>query len=199
LTHLDPFDRGVVPRFGPCKARNDRDCFLAIVSGGKRGILKSTSPARSRWIALGRIGFMSTQRRQDHLRLADCKDRAVRWGIGFLCLLARELFAIASGQTAPPEIQAPEFPVSTATNSLSSDDHNQQPVRLVFTNIRIGSPPSGRLSRLRPPRGHFAGYPPIHSSADRASHSTLPRVPAAIGCRTERYDGKGNLYFKHAA
>ncbi len=32
-----------------------------------------------------------------------------------------------------------------------------------------------------------------------APHPTLPRVPAAIGCRTERYDGKRNLYFQHAA
>jgi hypothetical protein len=32
-----------------------------------------------------------------------------------------------------------------------------------------------------------------------APHPTLPRVPAAIGCRTERYDGKRDLYFQHAA
>ena len=32
-----------------------------------------------------------------------------------------------------------------------------------------------------------------------APHSTLPRVPTAISCRTERYDGKRNLHFQHAA
>jgi hypothetical protein len=115
---------------------------------------------------------MSTQRRDDHLRLAYCKDRAGNWG-EFLISLARELFAIAAGQTAPPERLAPEFTVSTATNSLSSDDHNQQPVRFVFFNIRIGSPPQGRASTQRPARGHFAGYPSAHSSADRA-RSTRP-------------------------
>jgi hypothetical protein len=31
------------------------------------------------------------------------------------------------------------------------------------------------------------------------SHPTLPHVPAAVSCRTERYDGKGNLYLQHAA
>ena len=30
-------------------------------------------------------------------------------------------------------------------------------------------------------------------------HPTLPQVPTAIGCRTERYDGKRNLHFQHAA
>ena len=151
-------------RFGSCKGlKRSKQVFLEIVSSGKRGILKSTSPAWSRWIALGRIGFMSTQRREDHLRLAHCKDRAVSWGIGILCLLARELFVIVAGRTAPPET-----PARAATNSLSSDDHNQQPVRFVYTNIRIGSPPSRRVSRLRPDLGHLAGYPPIHSSADCA-------------------------------
>jgi hypothetical protein len=32
-----------------------------------------------------------------------------------------------------------------------------------------------------------------------APHRTLPRVPSAMSCRTERYDGKRNLYFQHAA
>ena len=44
--------------------------FLATRVG-----FSSISPAWSRWIALGRIGFMSTQRREDR-RLASCTDRA---------------------------------------------------------------------------------------------------------------------------
>jgi hypothetical protein len=32
-----------------------------------------------------------------------------------------------------------------------------------------------------------------------APHSTLPRLPTAISCRTERHDGKRNLHFQHAA
>ena len=138
-----------------------------IVSGDRfwpqERYFSSISPAWSRWIAPGRIGFMSTQRREDHLRLALCKDRAGSWGIRFLCLLAREFFAIAAGRTAPPE-----SPARTATNSLSSDHHNQQPVRLVFIDIRIGSPPVGKTSRQRPSLGHPRGYPFIPSFADRA-------------------------------
>jgi len=127
-----------------------------------------TSPAWSRWIAHGRIGFMSTQRREDHLRLAHRKHRTERWG-QVLVSLVRVFFAIAAGQTASPESPAPrESRVSTATNSLSSDRQNQQPIRLVLIDTRSGSPPPGRPSRQRPRRRHFPGYPSIHSSADRA-------------------------------
>ena len=124
---------------------------------------QSTSPAWSRWIAPGRIGFMSTQRREAPLRLAHCKQRAGNSGDRFLCSPAREPFARAAGRTAPPD-----GPARTATNSLSSDCHNQQPVRLVFIDIRIGSPPLERISRQRPFLGHPPGYPSVHSFADRA-------------------------------
>ena len=55
---------------------------------------------------------------------------------------ARGYFARAAGRTAPPE-----SPARTATNSLQSDRHNQQPVRLVFIDIRIGSPPLEGISQ----------------------------------------------------
>jgi hypothetical protein len=106
---------------------------------------------------------MSTQRREDHLRLALCKDRAGNSRDKFHGSPAREYFAIAAGITAPPE-----SPARTATNSLSSDHHNQQPVRLVLIDIRIGSPPIERTCTQRPSFGHFPGYPSIHSFADRA-------------------------------
>ena len=124
---------------------------------------QSTSPAWSRWIAPGRIGFMSTQRREDHLRLALYKDRAGNSVDRFHGSPAREFFARAAGRTAPPE-----SPARTATNSLSSDHHNQQPVRLVLIDIRIGSPPIQKTCTQRPSHGHFPGYPSIHSFADRA-------------------------------
>jgi len=155
-------------RFGSWQARNGQQ----IVSGRKRGFIKSISPAWSRWIAPGRIGFMSTQRLQD-LRLAHCKDRAGSRGVGFLCLLARELFAIAAGRTAPPE-----GPARTATNSLSSDYRNLQPIRLVLTNIRIGSPPTGKASIERPFRG---------ASPRLSVHPFLRRLRAPIRpCRVYR-------------
>ena len=134
------------------------DCFRP-----QERVFQSISPAWSRWNAPGRIGFMSTQRREDHLRLADCKDRAGSWRQRIHCSPAREFIAIAAGQTAPPE-----SPARTATNSLSSDHQNQQPVRLVFIDIRIGSPPTQRTCTQRPSVGQFPGYPSIHSLADRA-------------------------------
>ena len=58
-------------------------------------------------------------------------------------------------------------PEQAATNSLPSDHRNQQPVRLVFIDIRIGSPPQGKASKCRPPLERLLGYPHIHSFARR--------------------------------
>jgi hypothetical protein len=127
-----------------------------------REVFSSISPAWSRWIAHGRIGLMSTQRRVDHLRLVHCMDRVASSGDRLRCLPARENFAIAAGRTAPPE-----SPARTATNSLSSDHHNQQPVRLVLFDIRIGSPPLAKTSAKWSSLEHPPVYPTIHSSADR--------------------------------
>ena len=46
---------------------------LALLLAARVGF-SSISPAWSQWIALGRIGFMSTQRRENR-RLASCTDR----------------------------------------------------------------------------------------------------------------------------
>src|SRR6202021_2643787 len=75
-------------------------------------VFSSISPAWSRWIAHGRIGLMSTQRRVDHLRLAHRMDRAASSGDRLRCSPAREIFAIAAGQTAPPESPARRAPNS---------------------------------------------------------------------------------------
>jgi len=140
--------------------------------------------------------FMSTQRREDHLRLALCKDRVGSLGIEFPGSQPREVLALAAGRTVPPDAN----PAVAATNSLSSDHRNQQLVRLVLFGVRPGSPPSRQAAgRKQLPPFPF-GYPTIHSYADRArSHPTLPRIPAAMSCRKERYDGKRDLHFQHAA
>ena len=141
---------------------------------------------------------MSTQRREDHLRLAHCKERVGSSGDRFPGSPARNFPAIAAGRTAPPAISI--LPALAATNSLPSDHRKQQPVRLVFFDVRMGSPPLGKASTLRPKLERPPGYPPIPFFADRARfYPTLPRVPAALSCRTERYDGKRNLHFQHAA
>jgi hypothetical protein len=161
----------------------------------------SISPAWSRWIAPGRIGIMSTQRRDGRSapttetgrrsmrhgsRLAQGKDlanRANRLGLANAVSPTWNIAANASGDISS----------MTAPSTLRQDTRNQQPVRFLCS----GSPPIGQAAALR----SFidTGYPPIPFPAVFARvHRTLPHVPVAIGCRTERYDGKGNLYIQHA-
>jgi hypothetical protein len=179
---------------GNCFDRQERHC-------------SSILPAWSRWIARGRIGFMSTQRREDRnssattirrrgfwsrLWLATCKDRVCSLGSTTPTPPARNLHAIATGRTAPPVM----LPTSEATNSLPSDYQSQQPARL----LRLYSPPPGKAIARRPLLERPRVYPPTPLSAVSAFlHPALPRVPAALCRRTERYDGKRDLHFKHAA
>ena len=147
----------------PVPCGND---FESIQSA--RGGFSSTSPAWSGWIASGRIGFMSTQRRENR-RLASCKNR----------------------------VGAPDRVI---TNSLRSDRRNRQRDRLVLLFIRFGSPLPGQAAAWRPFLERLSGYPPIPSPVVFARlHPALPQVPAALRCRTERYDGKRDLHFQHAA
>ena len=121
-------------------------------SGAQEKDISSISPAWSRWIAPGRIRFMSTQRREDRWRLASCKDCAGSLGREFPGLPGRNLPANAAGRTAPPET-----PAIAATNSLPSDDRNQQPVRL----LQPGSPPPRQASAQRQLLELPFGSPPI--------------------------------------
>jgi hypothetical protein len=134
---------------------------------------------------------MSTQRVEDHLRLARCKDRVDRSGGKFPGYFPRSFSAFVAGQTAPPGT-----PALAVTNPLESDHSNQQPVR----HLRRGRLPERLASALSPSRQLHFGRPPILSPARCARvHPALPWVRLALRCRTERYDGKRNLYFQHAA
>ena len=86
-------------------------------------------------------------------------------------------------------------PSLAARSTLEQGIRKQQPVR----SIRLGSPPLGQAARLRPLLDCLTGYPPNSPAVFARFPRTLPHVPAALGCRTERYDGKRNLYFQHAA
>jgi hypothetical protein len=126
-------------------------------------------------------------------RLAFCKDlanRANRLGQANAVSLTWDFLASASGQTANlPHVATS----STLQQDSRSDTRNQQTVRSFCPD----SPPVRQAAALIP---FFNADPPTPSPAVFARvHPTLPHVPAAFGCRTERYDGKGNLYFKHAA
>ena len=158
--------------------------------------------------APGRIGFMSTQRREIRWRHIRC---AGRWGQPFLSPVAQRASAVASGGTAPPG-----FPARFATNSLQSGFRIVQLDRLVqllfvqFVQLvllvrlvlRHGSPPfgAGPGEAAGRPANHGFSLPHIPSPSGLARlHPTLPRVPAGRRRWAERYDGKGNLYLQHAA
>ena len=150
---------------------------------------------------------------------ARSKDRAGILGKAFPSSAARSLAAnrlSSAAALAELPIVIPDKTLwlgiaeQAATNSLRSDRRNEVPVRpsnshperqSAFRMGRpFGSPPVGQAAARRPLVQHLSGDLPMPSSAESARlYPTLPRVPAAIGCRTERYDGKGNLHFKHAA
>jgi hypothetical protein len=225
---------------------NNLALFLAA-----RAISSSITPAWSRWIAHGRIGFMSTQRRDGHsapttetgrrsVRLSqnqswciskppnssrrdpqgaatprgtrighfhsgfavgsrhalcrDLQDRAYRLGPTNAALLTWSFPAA----DAPGRViyLAAHLPAMAAPSALQQDTRSWQPVR----SFCPGSPP---VRQAAAPSPFFNAHPPIPFPAVFARvHPTLPHVPVARRggpCRTERYDGKGNLYFKHAA
>jgi hypothetical protein len=129
------------------------------------------------------------------LRLFRGKGRAGRSEANFCCLPAQNLASDIVSRKAPPE-----GPECAATDSLQMDHTDQQPVRLVLQDIRRGSPSLAQaVARIQ--LGYRSpGSPPIHFPVVSSRlHRALPCAPAAQCCRTERYDGKRDLYFQHAA
>ena len=147
-------------------------------------------------------------------------ERAKRQAIS--TLFARHDCAGAGGGTAPLDsivwslrvcfhpsdeglsLGAPE---ELATKFLLVGLPNGQRVRPVFSADRTGSPPP--LGACRPLiwLGAFgasvsarSSLPPIpFPTGTTRLHLTLPQAPAAYQRRAERYDGKRDLYFLHAA
>jgi len=118
-------------------------------------------------------------------RLAHCKDRAIRSKQADAFPPRWNFPALAFGRTA-----------IAALDTLRQDHRRQQHVRPLCP----GSPPFRQAAALEASFDCLIGYPPISSPAVFAPpHRTLPHEPAAFSSRTERYDGKRNLYFQHAA
>jgi hypothetical protein len=106
--------------------------------------------------------------------------------------------ADSSGGTAPRGLRRK----LTSTESLQSDYRNTRLVRLVSLNIRPGSPPTraGHRAAAVTLKSFGFSFPHIPSSSCLARfHLSLPRVLAALRRRSERYDGKRDMYFQHAA
>jgi hypothetical protein len=172
----------------------------------------------------GRIGFMSTQRRENRWQRTNCTGRTeLAWVPGdrssslgwkrsrsaFPGPMARCACANVNGGTAPPGFPAwfhpsdedlsPGAPEWLATNSLQS---GYCTVQLVLQDLRH-SPPSfgaGTGEETGTPATDGSSLPHIPSPSGPALlHSSLPPVPAGRRRWAERYDGKGNLHLQHAA
>ena len=139
----------------------------------------------------GRIGFMSTQRRENRWRRTSCTEGVEK---AFPGSIARRGCTDVSGGTAPPG-----FSEWLATNSLQL---GFRIVQLVLQDLRHGSPPFGAGSGAATGTPATHGIPLPHITFPSGSaplHPTLPRVPAGRRRWAERYDGKRNLYLQHAA
>jgi hypothetical protein len=115
-------------------------------------------------LELGRIGFMSTQRRASRWQRSSCTNSAEDLRHSCLGPAAWYGRADANGRTAPPD-----FPVWLATNSLQSDYRIARLVWLVLFDIRQSlrsSPPT--------PGANCAdiGRPAMHGSSLR--HIPIP-------------------------
>jgi hypothetical protein len=151
---------------------------------------------------------MSTQRRESHSTPAteDCLSGALRgWRSLSETACAEDLEQLEVAPTAlqcSPFAKALTAPQWEATNSLQSDSCTSRYVLVVRPEIRRGWLPiweAGRsiFGKIATRRSSLPliPYPPDLENL----HPALPQFPAARGSRTERYDGKRDLYLQHAA
>jgi hypothetical protein len=159
---------------------------------------------------------MRTQRRENRWQSSRSTECAAHGGI-YLPLgsgdsgqarpasVALHARAGATVGTAPQETTYRLLPAWLATNSLQSDSRMIKFVWLVHQNIRHSSrssPPAGNGNRSASgaPATHVALLPHIPFSSGFARlHPTLPLDPAGQCRWTERYDGKRDMHFQHAA
>jgi len=143
---------------------------------------------------LGRIGFMSTQRRENRWQRRSCTKR-----VGSLASWAQNGRAMANGGTAPLLSIVWLAFAWLATDSLQSDHRIGQ---LVRQDVRCGWPPYwvGRRTATGTPAASRSSSPHIPTLPERALlHRSLPQAPAGSRLWAERYDGKRDLYLQHAA
>ena len=145
----------------------------------------------------GRIGFMSTQRRENRWQRIGCTKRAAALEKSSPAPIVQQIRALATVGTAPPR-----FGARLATNSLHLDSCTSRYFELFAQEIRRGLPPIWEACHTVASltAGRRSSLPLIpHPSALDSFHPALPQFPAANRSRTERYDGKRDLYFQHAA
>ena len=157
---------------------------------------------------------MSTQKRVNRSQPRRCTKRE---GVGCIPIpahIARYVCAAATGRTAPLMSILWSALAWMATKFLLSDHHIRQLDRPVLQADRRGSPPPrvrsrAALGKQASPRSSIphSSYP----SGLVCIHRSLPqdpvgpqgpigsKAPAGYRHRAERYDGKRDMYFQHAA
>ncbi len=161
---------------------------------------------------------MSTQKRENRWQRITCTERAGAWvRLNPAPALARFACAFAIGKTAPllsllglawawlrcsdiyPSLGEPN---RLATEFLRSDHLNRQVVQPVLEAHRRGSPPyaAGRHAGFGTAKSVRFSLPLLPSPSGFAPLPfCLPQAPAGYRRRAERYDGKRDMYFLHAA
>jgi hypothetical protein len=163
------------------------------------------------------VGFMSTQKRENRASPATkirrravrcrwqrikCTERARGKALPSPAHFARYVRAVAGGRTAPLLSILWSTWAWLATQFLQPDHHFGQLVRPVLKADHRGSQPPGVSNRaaLGTQASPRSSLPHIPDPSGLARlHLPLPQVPAGYHRRAERYDGKRDMYFQHAA
>ena len=164
------------------------------------------------------VGFMSKQKRENrttpatktcrrglryHLQHVSCTERAGARDDSSPAHIARFVCAVAGGGTAPLWSTFWSAIAWLATKFLQSDYLIRQLVRPVLKADRRGSPPPwvrlrAALGKQASPRSSIPHIP--YPSGFARIHLPLPpQAPDGLRRRAERYDGKRDMYFQHAA
>jgi hypothetical protein len=141
----------------------------------------------------GRIGFMSTQRRENRWQRTSCTKRTKRSGHTTPGLIALSVRALATVGTAPNWL---------ATNSLQSDHSYLNFVAFVRRVSQCAPrPPRAGIRAAAGIRTTRGSFPPFIPSPPGLLdiHPALPQFPALDRRWAERYDGKRDLHLQHAA
>ena len=144
---------------------------------------------------------MSTQKPESRWQLTSCIERANSRVDLSPANVARYVYAIARDLTAPL-FSAIWIWAGLATKFLLSDYHLGQLAQPVIVTERRGSPPPGAgrpsaFGRTAPPRSSLSRIS-LPTGSPRFPQAWL-QAPDGIRRRAERYDGKRDLYFLHAA
>lgn len=165
-------------------------CIARARGGLQEDLIQVFTPARPEVArSPAGLGSMSTQRRETRWQCNGYESRQeLREPSGF-APDSRLCRAAANGGTARPDGSATQ-----ATNSLQKD---HPLVRLALPGGHGGSPPlwTGRYTYAR--RSSLSLLSVLTGSSRLPL--AMPQAPAALSRRAERYDGKRDLYFFHAA